>query len=123
MQRQSVPRFDYRRDFRGSQARRDDIHTGSNMFLKVCPICGKEFYAREESTKMCSPECRAEMNRRRTAEHNKLRRAPKPRIPNAEILEIAKKGINYGQMVAEKEYPVKVDKVFEDNMDELRFEK
>ena len=91
--------------------------------LKVCPICGKEFWATQETVKMCSDECRAEMNRRRTAEKNKLRHAPPARVPNAEILEISKRGIDYGKMVAEREYPVRVDKVFEDNMDELRFEK
>ena len=88
--------------------------------MKICIVCGKPFYG-NPADKMCSDECRAIRNRQKAVENKRLRRITN--TPNAEILEISKRGIDYGKMVAEREYKVTVDKVFEDNMDELRFEK
>ena len=90
---------------------------------RICPVCGKKFLAHRSTEIICSDECRKERNRQRTAESNKLRRAPEARKPNAEILEIVKDSVEYGKIVAERECKVTVDKVFEDNMDELRMER
>lgn len=89
-----------------------------------CIVCNRVFMPKTANQLTCSTECSRKHNSELTKQRSKgiyVRSRPKKiEDPMRAIREIAKNGVNYGKMVAEAEYHVTVDKVFEDNMDEIR---
>lgn len=69
---------------------------------RKCIVCGKTFIPKTANHKVCSPEC----SRKRANELKPLyRKATKKTSASNmdEIREIAKRGVHYGQYVAEAE--------------------
>lgn len=72
--------------------------------IKICKWCGKEFVStgKEQS---CSDECRKESYKAYKQRYNKARyqkKKPKDSNLNEKIAEANRRGISYGQLVAEK---------------------
>ncbi len=86
---------------------------------RICTVCGKPFTAKRANQVICSDECAHKKALERAKEAKD--KAKEVKVSNVDkIREMVKNDINYGKMVADAEYHVVVDKIFEDNMDEIR---
>ena len=71
---------------------------------RKCIVCGKTFIPKTANHKVCSPECSKKREAELKPTWNKKRYTKKTSTSNMdEIREIAKRGVHYGQYVAEAE--------------------
>ena len=86
--------------------------SGKRGYIRICTICGKRLQGVGRRTKYC-PECRAEVNRTKSRERSRIRkafeleqkaRAARPQYTGPSVREVAAQadaaGMSYGQYVA-----------------------
>lgn len=86
--------------------------SGKRGYIRICVVCGRELRGVGSHTKYC-PDCRAEVNRTKSRERSRLRRAlelerqarnSRPHYTGPSVHDMAARadaaGLSYGQYVA-----------------------